>query len=92
MRLAAAAALLAWAVLALCGARGAQAQSALSAFKCPAASQANTSCLCTSGCSINSEFSYLWSNPVFPPALRWLGAGAPPPRRAAPRSAQQRRP
>jgi hypothetical protein len=58
---------------------GAQAQSALSTFKCPAASQANTSCLCTSGCSINSEFSYLWSNPVFPPASRWLGAGAPRP-------------
>jgi hypothetical protein len=47
-----------------------------SAFVCPAASMTNTSCACTSGCSINSEFSYLWSNPVYPPPLRWLGPGA----------------
>jgi hypothetical protein len=43
------------------------------AFKCPAASTTNTSCACTSGCSINSEFSYLWSNPKFPAPSRWLG-------------------
>jgi hypothetical protein len=46
------------------------------AFKCPAASTTNTSCACTSGCSINSEFSYLWSNPQFPAPSRWLGPGA----------------
>ena len=48
-----------------------------SAFVCPAAAMTNTSCACTSGCSINnSEFSYLWSNPVYPPPMRWLGPGA----------------
>ena len=47
-----------------------------SSFVCPPAAVTNTSCACTSGCSINSEFSYLWSSPVYPPPSRWLGAGA----------------
>ena len=47
-----------------------------SAFVCPPSSSVNTSCACTSGCSINSEFSYLWSSPVYPPATRWLDSGA----------------
>lgn len=47
-----------------------------SSFVCPTAAITNTSCACTSGCSINSEFSYLWSNPVYPPPSRWLGPGA----------------
>ena len=46
-----------------------------SAFVCPPSAQVNTSCACTSGCSINSEFSYLWSSPVYPPATRWLDSG-----------------
>jgi len=49
-----------------------------SAFVCPPSAQVNTSCACTSGCSINSEFSYLWSSPVYPPATRWLDSGEEP--------------
>jgi hypothetical protein len=62
--------------------RPAAAQFIASSFRCPAAATTNTSCLCTSGCSINSEFSYLWSNPQFPAPSRSLGAGARPAARA----------
>lgn len=56
-------------------------------FVCPPAATTNVSCACTSGCSINSEFSYLWSSPVYPPPTRWLGSGAEPRLELPPRSA-----
>ena len=50
---------------------------AASLFTCPTSAVVSTNCYCTSGCSINSEFSYLWTSPVYPPASTNLGGGAP---------------
>lgn len=50
-----------------------RALAAVPAFSCPLSAQVNTSCLCTSGCSVNDEFSYPWSPPVYPPPSTPLG-------------------
>ena len=68
--------LLLGALLAACAPAPAHAVIFEAGFQCPPAATTNTSCLCTSGCSINSEFSYLWSAPQYPPPSRGLGTGA----------------
>ena len=48
---------------------------ASAAITCPKSNQAPTSCLCTSGCSINGDaVDFPWSAPVFPPKVIDLGA------------------
>ena len=42
------------------------------AVVCPTAAVSNTTCYCTSGCSINTEFAFAWSPPVYPPAATEL--------------------
>lgn len=42
------------------------ARSAGAAFVCPVSNKADTSCFCTSGCSLGGDVAYPWSAPVYP--------------------------
>ena len=42
------------------------ARSAGAAFVCPVSNKADTSCYCTSGCSLGGDVAYPWSAPVYP--------------------------
>jgi len=46
---------------------------AAAVLTCPTSNQQNTSCLCTSGCSVAGDTAFAWSAAAYPPPVTPLG-------------------